>query len=148
MSTAQIDVKLVDCSMDIITAPSILPNVAGTDYYELLEPSLTYSIPTQFTNGNAFCPLNSLTIEAISTGSTLDFAGTDGITFAAVNSLITDSQIDVLLPSIQEPFRYFTFRIKGFSPFAFQYTADVKVKLKNCNYVLPTIKTSAVAYSI
>ena len=100
MSTAQIDVKLVECSKDIITAPANLPNIAGMDYYELLEPSLIYSIPAQFTNGNAFCPLNSLSIEAISTGSTSDFAGTDGITFAAVNSLITDSQIDVLLPSI------------------------------------------------
>ena len=91
---------MTDCTYSTVIAPAILPNIAGIDYYELLEPSLIYRIPAQFTNGNAFCPLNSLSIEAISTGSTSDFAGTDGITFAAVNSLITDSQIDVLLPSI------------------------------------------------
>ena len=136
---------MVDCTFASITAPAVLPNTAGLDFFDLVKPNTIYEILDQFVSQTSECALINLQIEPVTLGTVANYTSTDGVSEAQLLKVITNASIQVQIPDIQEIARNFTFRLKASTASVSIYSADIKVQLTNCDYMPPDVNSTVAA---
>ena len=96
-----------------------------------------YHISGQFVLTLSFCPLNSITIEAISAGTSAEYT-TTGNSIPVLQTTIHDSSIEILIPQdtnmLVEDLKFRILAVGNYGFVSTTYTNDINLKLHNCKY--------------